>query len=87
MAKMATLGEIPIQFNPSGYTVPVEDVIGAGDTLGGTFLPLYYRGFTLEKALDYYIVATALNVMIRGDQENLLSTTDIEHFLRKLENR
>jgi hypothetical protein len=28
-----------------------------------------------------------LNVMIRGDQKNLPSTTGIEQFLRKFENR
>ena len=35
-----------------GYTVPVEDLVGAENALGGIFLSLYYRGFTLEKALD-----------------------------------
>jgi 2-dehydro-3-deoxygluconokinase/2-dehydro-3-deoxygalactonokinase len=80
MAKMVTLGEILIQFNPNGYTVLVEDVVGAGDALGGTFLSLYYRGFTLEKTLDCGTVTTTLNVMIRGDQENLPSLADIELF-------
>ena len=61
--------------------------MGAGDALGGTFLSLYYRGFTLEKGLDYGTVAATLNVMIRGDQKNLPSTTGIEQFLRKFENR
>lgn len=66
-----------------GYTVPVEDVVGAGDALGGTFLSLYFRGFTLERALDYGVVAGTLNVMVRGDQENLPSTEDIQRFLKE----
>ncbi|MFP3197788.1 MAG: bifunctional 2-dehydro-3-deoxygluconokinase/2-dehydro-3-deoxygalactonokinase [Sulfolobaceae archaeon] len=85
-AKGAALYYEGKKYYSHGYTVPVEDVVGAGDALGGTFLSLYYRGFTLEKALDYGIVAATLNVMIRGDQENLPSTTDIEQFLREFEN-
>jgi 2-dehydro-3-deoxygluconokinase/2-dehydro-3-deoxygalactonokinase len=82
-AKGAALYYEGKKYHSHGYMVPVEDVVGAGDALGGTFLSLYYRGFTLEKALDYGIVAATLNVMIRGDQENLSSTTDIEQFLRE----
>ena len=70
-------------FSPA-YEVPVEDVVGAGDALGGTFLSLIYKGFTYEKALDYAIVASALNVMIRGDQENLPTIRDIETFISNL---
>ncbi|BAB67588.1 bifunctional 2-dehydro-3-deoxygluconokinase/2-dehydro-3-deoxygalactonokinase [Sulfurisphaera tokodaii] len=72
------------KYYSSGYQVPVEDVTGAGDALGGTFLSLYYKGFEMEKALDYAIVASTLNVMIRGDQENLPTTKDIETFLREM---
>ncbi|WP_369611087.1 bifunctional 2-dehydro-3-deoxygluconokinase/2-dehydro-3-deoxygalactonokinase [Sulfurisphaera javensis] len=72
------------KYYSSGYQVLVEDVTGAGDALGGTFLSLYYKGFEIEKALDYAIVASTLNVMIRGDQENLPTTKDIEMFLRDM---
>ncbi|AAY79645.1 bifunctional 2-dehydro-3-deoxygluconokinase/2-dehydro-3-deoxygalactonokinase [Sulfolobus acidocaldarius] len=72
-----------IYFSP-GYQVQVEDVIGAGDALGGTFLSLYLKGFNVKKALDYSIVASTLNVMIRGDQENLPSTKEIEEFLAEM---
>ncbi len=52
-AKGAALYYKGKKYYSHGYTVPVEDVVGAGDALGGTFLSLYYRGFTLEKALDF----------------------------------
>nr|WP_054836948.1 bifunctional 2-dehydro-3-deoxygluconokinase/2-dehydro-3-deoxygalactonokinase [Metallosphaera hakonensis] len=67
-----------------GYSVPVVDVVGAGDALGGTFLSLVMSGYPLDKALDYAIVSSTLNVMIRGDQENLPSLQDIEAFLREM---
>lgn len=72
------------KYYSTSYQVPVEDVTGAGDALGGTFLSLLYKGFDIEKALDYAIVASTLNVMIRGDQENLPTTTEIEAFLRDM---
>lgn len=72
------------RYYSSAYEVPVEDVVGAGDALGGTFLSLYLKGFEPEKALDYAIVASTLNVMIRGDQENLPTTKDIEMFLKEM---
>ncbi|BCS93756.1 bifunctional 2-dehydro-3-deoxygluconokinase/2-dehydro-3-deoxygalactonokinase [Metallosphaera javensis (ex Sakai et al. 2022)] len=73
-------------FSP-GYSVPVEDVTGAGDALGGTFLSLVASGFSLEKALDYAIVSSTLNVMIRGDQENLPGLPEIETFLREMDKK
>ncbi|AEB95053.1 MAG: bifunctional 2-dehydro-3-deoxygluconokinase/2-dehydro-3-deoxygalactonokinase [Metallosphaera sp.] len=69
-----------------GYSVPVRDVVGAGDALGGTFLSLVTSGFPIEKALDYAVVSSALNVTIRGDQENLPSIKDIETFLERVRN-
>jgi len=83
-AKGANLYYDGKKYYSSGYQVPVEDVVGAGDALGGTFLSLYFNGFELEKALDYAIVASTLNVMIRGDQENLPTTRDIEAFLKDM---
>ena len=83
-AKGATLYYDGKKYYSSGYQVPVEDVVGAGDALGGTFLSLYFKGFELEKALDYAVVAATLNVMIRGDQENLPTTSDIEAFLKEM---
>ncbi|QCO31096.1 MULTISPECIES: bifunctional 2-dehydro-3-deoxygluconokinase/2-dehydro-3-deoxygalactonokinase [Metallosphaera] len=73
-------------FSP-GYSVPVEDVTGAGDALGGTFLSLVMSGFSMEKALDYAIVSSTLNVMIRGDQENLPGLSEIEAFLKEMDKK
>ncbi|AWR95656.1 bifunctional 2-dehydro-3-deoxygluconokinase/2-dehydro-3-deoxygalactonokinase [Acidianus brierleyi] len=72
------------KYHSPGYQVPVEDVTGAGDALGGTFLSLYYKGFSIEKALDYAVVASTLSVMVRGDHENIPSTSDIESFLEEM---
>ncbi|EZQ11043.1 sugar kinase [Candidatus Acidianus copahuensis] len=68
-----------------GYNVPVEDVTGAGDSLGGTFLGLYLNGYSLDKALKYGVAASALNVMIRGDNENIPFLEEIERFIKSIE--
>ncbi|MDJ0269334.1 MAG: PfkB family carbohydrate kinase [Aigarchaeota archaeon] len=52
--------------------VPVEDTIGAGDALAGTFLGCFIlSGMPLGEALRKAVLAGSLVVMTRGDQENL----------------
>ncbi|QKQ99064.1 sugar kinase [Metallosphaera tengchongensis] len=70
-------------FSP-GYTVKVEDVVGAGDALGGTFLSLVLSGFPPKKALDYAIASSTLNVTMRGDQEPLPTLQELDEFLREM---
>ena len=54
------------------YKVPlVEDVIGAGDAFNAAFIASYYRGLTLNEALEYANYAGALAVTVRGDIEAL----------------
>jgi len=42
------------------YRVPVEDPIGAGDALGGTFVTLNLKGRSYEYAFDHAIAAASL---------------------------
>ena len=64
--------------------VSVEDPVGAGDAMAGTFTALYLRGYPLEKALKVASLASALVVTVRGDNEIIPRTEDAERVLREL---
>ena len=59
--------------------VPVEDTIGAGNALAGTFLGCFVLGgASLGEALRKAVLAGSLVVMTRGDQENLPTLEELE---------
>ena len=62
-------------------SVPVEDVIGAGDACAAGFVSSLMRGRGLEEALEIGNAAGALVVTVRGDFENMPSMDDVEKFL------
>ena len=67
--------------------VVVEDPIGAGDALAGTFLSSLMKGEDLKTSLTKAALAGSLVVTIRGDQENLPSSKDIEDLLKDVEDK
>jgi Sugar kinases, ribokinase family len=64
-----------------GYSVPVEDVLGAGDAMAGTFVSLYIQGFEIKEALSYAVAAASLKVTVRGDQTATPDLEEIKKFL------
>lgn len=65
------------------YKVPVEDTTGAGDAMAGTFVSLYLQGKDLEYALVHGIVASTLVITVRGDNELIPTTEDVERFINE----
>jgi len=67
------------------FDVIVEDPVGAGDAMAGTFVALYLRGYDLEKALKVASLASALVVTVRGDNEIIPRIEEAERTLKELE--
>lgn len=70
-------------FKPA-YDVRVEDPTGAGDAMAGTFVALYLRGMSPERALDHATAAAALVVAARGDNEAVPGPEEAEELLKAL---
>jgi ribokinase len=65
-----------------GYSVPVVDVTGAGDTFGGALVYAMPRMPDLASAMELAIAAAARSVTIEGPQGGVASLQDIERFRR-----
>jgi len=62
--------------------VQVEDPIGAGDALAGTFLALHLSGKSLFEALRKATLVGSLVATVRGDQEMIPVLQDLEAVYR-----
>ena len=63
-----------------GYTVPVVDVTGAGDTFGGALTYALGENLGLPEALELAIAAASRAVTIEGPQGGVASLETIEKF-------
>ena len=83
-ARGATLYYENTKIERQAYRVPVEDPIGAGDALGGTFVALYLKGRSYEYSFDHAIAAASLVITARGDNELIPTEEDAEVFLNNM---
>ena len=83
-ARRATLYYENTRIERQAYRVPVEDPIGAGDALGGTFVALNLKGRSYEYAFDHAIAASSLVVAARGDNELIPAEEEAEAFLNEM---
>jgi sugar/nucleoside kinase (ribokinase family) len=65
------------------YTVPVIDVIGAGDAFDAAFIAGYLQEQDLLHCLEIANVAGALCVTVRGDVEAIPTLDDVQRFLER----
>jgi sugar/nucleoside kinase (ribokinase family) len=63
------------------FTVPVIDVVGAGDAFASAFVASMLKGWSLARCLEVASVAGALCVTVRGDVEALPTFDDVQRFL------
>lgn len=64
----------------TGYTVPVVDVTGAGDTLGGALVYALGAGWPLAGALEFAIAAASRSVMHMGPNGGITTLDEVEKF-------
>lgn len=64
----------------SGYSVPVVDVTGAGDTLGGALVFGLTRGLDLRAGLELATAAAARAVTVEGPQGGVACLDAVETF-------
>ena len=65
-----------------GYTVPVVDVTGAGDTFGGALVFALSESTGLRSAVEFAVAAASRAVTIEGPRGGVASREDIENFRR-----
>lgn len=65
----------------SGWTVPVTDTVGAGDTFTGALAAALARGMALPDALPVANAAAALSVRGRGAIGGMPSLADVDQWL------
>lgn len=63
-----------------GYAVPVTDVTGAGDTLGGALVFALGAGWPLSRAIAFAVAAASRSVMHLGPNGGVAEVTEIERF-------
>jgi len=66
------------QASATAAEVYVEDPIGAGDAFAGTFISCVTKRMKLGESLQKAMMAGTLVVTVRGDQENLPSSEDLD---------
>ena len=72
------------RYDVPGYTIPVEDVTGAGDTFGGALLHALGQGGGMDAALELAVAASARAVTIRGPAGGIASHAEIAAFRASL---
>jgi sugar/nucleoside kinase (ribokinase family) len=65
----------------SAYRVPVLDTTGAGDIFHAGFIYGLYRGWPLDRQLDFACAAAALNCMATGARGGIRSFDEIENLV------
>lgn len=68
----------------TGYTVPVVDVTGAGDTFGGALVFALAESTDLRSAVEFAVAAASRAVTIEGPRGGVASSKQIEEFRRSL---
>ena len=71
-------------FRQRAFKVPIVDPVGAGDVFGGVFVSGYLKGWKVQECLAAGSAAGPLVVTTRGDQENILTESEITDFLKAL---
>ena len=72
------------RYDVPGYSVPVEDVTGAGDTFGGALVHVLAQGGGMEDALELAVAASARAVTIRGPAGGIASHAEVAAFRASL---
>jgi ribokinase len=65
-----------------GYTVPVVDVTGAGDTFGGALVFALAESTDLRSAVEFAVAAASRAVTIEGPRGGVAPREEIERFRR-----
>jgi sulfofructose kinase len=65
----------------AAYSVPVIDTTGAGDIFHAGFIYGLFRGWPLERQLDFACGAAAMNCMAAGARGGIESVAAIEEFM------
>ena len=68
----------------AGYTVPVVDVTGAGDTFGAVLVHRLEEGEALSDALDLAVLASARAVTLQGPAAGMASMAELAAFRTRL---
>lgn len=63
-----------------GYDVPVRDVTGAGDTLGGALVFALSAGWPLPESVDFAIAAASRSVMHLGPNGGVATIDEVQEF-------
>lgn len=63
-----------------GYEVPVADVTGAGDTLGGALVYALGSGRALPRAMAFAVAAASRSVMHMGPGGGIAAVDDVQRF-------
>lgn len=63
-----------------GYSVPVADVTGAGDTLGGALIFALGAGWPLPRAVNFAVTAASRSVMHMGPNGGVATVDDVQRF-------
>ncbi|MCP3027210.1 ribokinase [Halobacillus sp. A5] len=66
-----------------GYTVPVEDTTGAGDTFNGALAAQLGRGEFVKSAVSFANAAAALSVTGKGAQGGMPALEEVQSFLKE----
>lgn len=73
------------RFSVPGYRVPVVDVTGAGDTLGGSLVFALGSGMPLRDALEFAVAAASRSVMFLGPGGGATTADQVVEFARSFE--
>lgn len=65
----------------SGFSVPVVDTTGAGDTMNGAFAAALSEGMDIKQAIRFANAAAALSIGKKGAQTGMPSRNEVEEFL------
>ncbi len=66
-----------------GYSVPVKDTTGAGDTFNGAFAAEIGAGATVKAAVEFANAAAALSVMKIGAQGGMPTRDEVAQFMKE----
>ena len=65
------------------YKIKTVDTTGAGDVFHGAFLAAYYRGFSIEEAIQYATAVSALKCLKIGGRNGIPSDEEVHKFIKE----
>jgi hypothetical protein len=87
--KMGSKGAVAVKegekVGVEAFNIVVEDPVGAGDAMAGTFVALYLKGYDIGRALKLASLSSALVVTVRSDNEIIPRLEKAERVLRELQ--